>query len=106
MSDDEIADSYGANITDHPRATSPVPMTPKDEKARKEKDSDDEVTVYDASAPQSRFATRNRKLGSGGESAGDTENTAQSFISKTFGRRSTVRSLASSLFFSVVVGDY
>jgi len=99
MSDDEIADSYGAYITDRPRATSPVLMTPEDEKARKEKDSDDEITVYGASAPQSRYSTRNRKSGSGSESAGDTAAATQSFISKTFGRRSTVRSLASSLYY-------
>jgi hypothetical protein len=113
MSDDEIADSYGAHITDHPRATSPVPMTPEDARSRKEKDSDGETTVYDASAPQSKFSTKNRKLGSdsGGESPGDTENTTQNFISKTFGRRSTVRSLAASLFFfffffSIVMGGH
>lgn len=49
-----------AHVNEQPRSASPVPMTPEDER---EKELDDQVTIFGGSAPVSRFSTLGAKLG-------------------------------------------
>jgi len=84
--DEEADNSCDTNVTDHPRTSSPVPMTMEDDTDVKEKTHDEDITV-----PQSNFSMRKAKKGGKSDWVEDVENAvsaAQHFISKNFHRRS------------------